>query len=98
MEHHRPGGAGVGGVYSIQYDETPMSNYSNSSTKKGGKSALAAGRAYLRGGLSVIPVRPDGSKAPAISSWGEYQTRLPTEDEVRHWWGGKTLAGIAVIC
>ncbi|MCC7045029.1 MAG: bifunctional DNA primase/polymerase [Acidobacteria bacterium] len=44
--------------------------------------------ALWRRGLSVIPVpRPDGrhdGKVPTIR-WAEYQTRQPTEDEIRDW-------------
>lgn len=47
--------------------------------------------ALWRRGLSVIPVpRPDGrhdGKVPAIR-WAEYQTRQPTEDELRDWFRG----------
>jgi putative DNA primase/helicase len=42
-------------------------------------------RRYLRLGLSVIPVRADGSKAPAISGWREFTDRRPTEGEVVGW-------------
>jgi hypothetical protein len=34
-------------------------------------------------GVSVIPVRIDGSKLPAIR-WKEYQTRIMTEEEIDH--------------
>jgi putative DNA primase/helicase len=40
-----------------------------------------AGRNYLESGLSVIPVRADGTKAPAIPTWKEYQTRQFTDAE-----------------
>lgn len=46
----------------------------------------------LEAGLSVIPVRAD--KRPAISSWQEFQKRLPTPEEVKSW----DWAGIGVIC
>ncbi len=46
--------------------------------------------------LSVLPIRTDGTKAPAIASWAEYQRRRATEDELRAWFGnGRT--GIAII-
>lgn len=34
---------------------------------------------------SVIPIRPDGSKAPALPSWKEYQKRFPTPEELQNW-------------
>lgn len=40
--------------------------------------------AFLRLGISVIPL-PLGTKRPTLP-WKPYQTRLPTEDEVRAWW------------
>lgn len=58
---------------------------------------LDAARAYLAAGYCVIPVRPDGTKAPAIASWKHYQKRLPTDDELVQWFtSGRN--GIAIIC
>lgn len=34
---------------------------------------------------SVIPVRADGSKAPALPSWKEYRTRYATQEELQNW-------------
>jgi hypothetical protein len=53
---------------------------------------------YRSLGLSVIPIRPDGSKAPALGSWKEYQRRLASEAELRQWFGGDAGYGIAVVC
>lgn len=39
--------------------------------------------------FSVIPI-PHKKKSPVIS-WKEFQERLPTEDELKKWFGGKTL-------
>jgi hypothetical protein len=44
-------------------------------------------RGYLAAGLSVIPVRADGTKAPAFAGWREYAERRATEAEARAWWG-----------
>lgn len=46
---------------------------------------------YIKKGWSVIPVGRD--KKPLITSWKEYQTRLPTLEEVKNWPKGN----IAVI-
>ena len=46
---------------------------------------------------SIIPIQK-GSKKPAIQSWTKYQTQLPSEDEVRAWWGMWKDANIAVVC
>jgi len=56
---------------------------------------------YLSYQWSFIPIGhpangADG-KRPTLSEWGVYSSRLPTEDEVSLWFGGK-LANIAIIC
>ncbi len=45
------------------------------------KTALTARRA----GISVLPIRPDGSKRPALHSWREYQQRFPSVWEIEEW-------------
>ena len=39
---------------------------------------------YLRSGLAVLPANK-AQKRPCLPQWSEFQTRLPTEDEVRRW-------------
>jgi DNA-binding transcriptional ArsR family regulator len=53
---------------------------------------------YTEAGLSVIPVRADGSKAPALKEWTPYQHHLPGEDELRQWFVNGVKRGIAVVC
>lgn len=43
---------------------------------------LAAALAYVAAGLSVIPIRPDGSKAPRFKDWREFSDRRPTTAEL----------------
>lgn len=50
----------------------------------------------IEAGLSVIPIRLDGSKAPAVASWKQYQVRLPTKEEIDSWFGTE-LHGLAII-
>ncbi|MBW6475273.1 MAG: bifunctional DNA primase/polymerase, partial [Anaerolineaceae bacterium] len=50
---------------------------------------------YLAVGFSVIPLKPRGKK-PLIP-WQEYQTRQPTEDEIREWFT-KTDNNIGIVC
>jgi hypothetical protein len=57
---------------------------------------LAAARAYHRAGLSVIPIKPDGSKAPAVR-WDVYRRSLPTAEEIERWFGPGRY-GIALVC
>lgn len=48
---------------------------------------------YADSGLSVLPIKTDGSKSPAVSSWAEYQIGIAPL-EVRDGWSGY---GVAVI-
>lgn len=59
--------------------------------------SFQAATQYLKAGLCAIPIRLDGSKAPAIKEWTTYKNRLPTPDEVKTLFG-HTEMGIAVIC
>lgn len=54
-------------------------------------------RALLAAGASFIPIKIDGSKAPSLQTWKEYQDRLPTESELMGWFGGGKTRGIAMI-
>jgi putative DNA primase/helicase len=49
-------------------------------------------------GLSLIPIRPDQSKRPALHSWKEYQSRTPSPLERSEWWANSAGNGIALIC
>ena len=53
-------------------------------------------RQYLAAGLSVLPADRE-RKHPAIPSWKEFQTRLPTEREVDGWFKASDGA-VCVIC
>ena len=59
---------------------------------------LQAALDYWAAGLSVIPIRPDGTKAPALVADHPVLTRQrrATDDEVRRWWGNGRR-GIAVL-
>jgi hypothetical protein len=59
------------------------------------KKSLDAALEYLERGWSVIPIKPDG-KRPAIK-WREFQTRLPTEEEVTAWWTKWPNHSIALV-
>ena len=59
---------------------------------------LSAARWYCRNGLSVIPVRADGSKAPALRTWEAYQERQPTEAELVEWFTPGRPVGVAIVC
>lgn len=54
-------------------------------------------RWYISHGLSVIPVRADGSKAPAVAGWRVYSDRLPADGEVAGWFPDGTRYGLGVV-
>jgi putative DNA primase/helicase len=57
---------------------------------------LKAARWYVRSGYSVIPVRLDGSKAPAINRWKAYQIVVADDDDLVRWFGAGAN-GIAIV-
>ncbi|WP_417733014.1 bifunctional DNA primase/polymerase [Rosistilla oblonga] len=50
----------------------------------------------IAAGLSIIPLRLDGSKAPAIKRWLPYRQRFATPEELREWFAQP--AGIGLVC
>jgi hypothetical protein len=50
---------------------------------------------YAAAGLSVVPIRADGTKAPAVSRWQEWQQRIATPDEIGQSFSGRV--GIAIV-
>jgi len=59
-------------------------------------SVLDAAREAYRAGLCVLPVREDGTKAPAVSSWRAFQTTRPTLEAMRQW-DFATRTGFGVV-
>lgn len=58
---------------------------------------FAAAEQYAAAGLSIIPIKPDGSKRPCVA-WAEYQSRIAGPEERSQWFGNGARSGIAVIC
>lgn len=54
--------------------------------------------ALLGAGISVLPIRADGSKGPACKEWTSLQRTSATEAQAREWWGGPRPLGLAAIC
>lgn len=73
----------------------------NNDTKKAGcqgKNAnLDRALAYRRMGLAVIPMREKGQEKKPYVRWGEYQKKLPTEQEIRDWWSKWPDANIGIV-
>ncbi len=49
-----------------------------------------------RAGFSVLPVRSDGTKAPAVL-WKGFQAKRPSPEQLSAWFGSKHNCGIGVI-
>lgn len=56
-----------------------------------------AALAWHDAGACVLPAKTDGSKAPAVGSWAQYQTSRPTRDQVESWFAGRH-PGLGLIC
>lgn len=52
---------------------------------------------YLRKGVSVIPVKADGSKSPSVSGWRRYASIFPDESDLEKWFSGPKLIGIGAV-
>ncbi|MDA2928919.1 DUF3987 domain-containing protein [Acidobacteria bacterium AH-259-O06] len=53
-------------------------------------------RRLVKGGCSVIPIKPDGSKAPAVSEWKPYQKNI-VDPKVLNFWFGEGGKGLAIV-
>lgn len=62
-----------------------------------GNAVLEMARRYVAAGISIVPVLADGSKRAALDTWKELQERLPSDDELREWYGCGEILGIATI-
>jgi hypothetical protein len=60
------------------------------------RSVLDIARSYLAAGISVVPVKRDGTKTPSIA-WKQFQKRLPTDRELTGWFGGRKPFGIGTV-
>ena len=58
---------------------------------------LEAALQWHSAGVSVVPARNDGSKAPHVA-WKQYQTAPATVDELQNWFDTTTYDGLGVIC
>jgi len=58
---------------------------------------LKAARAYVANGISVIPVKADGSKAPLLKDWRQYSERMPTDEELVTWFDRPKPPGIGIV-
>jgi hypothetical protein len=70
--------------------------------QRGSPERMQVAMAYLRAGLSVIPLRPPGTKSdgktPLIKDWSAFSTKLPTPDHISTWWNKTPAANLGVVC
>jgi putative DNA primase/helicase len=59
---------------------------------------LQAALAFHDGGYCVVPARADGTKAPALKTWRQFQSQRPTRDQVGKWLSNGAYDGFGVIC
>ncbi|MDX2839493.1 bifunctional DNA primase/polymerase [Streptomyces ipomoeae] len=57
----------------------------------------ASAREMDDAGLCVLPVKPDGSKAPDVRSWTPYKVHRSTPDEHDQWFGDGRRTGIGIV-
>jgi hypothetical protein len=60
-----------------------------------GNERLEAALQYVRDGYSVIPVNNQTKRS--LIKWKEFQTRLPTENEILQWWEQFPSASVAIV-
>jgi putative DNA primase/helicase len=57
---------------------------------------LEAALKFHRVPWSILPVKTDGSKAPAVNEWKPYQSKYATIDEILEWFDTPTPYGIGI--
>jgi hypothetical protein len=60
-------------------------------------SQLAYVRRLRSAGLSVIPLKTDGSKSPRLNQWREFQDHLASDELLRGWFPEGQACGIGII-
>ncbi|MBX3427932.1 MAG: AAA family ATPase [Pirellulales bacterium] len=71
-----------------------MVSKNSRAVERSGDSPIDYALQYLRAGLSVVPIRGDGSKAAAVA-WKRLTQERATESDVRGWWLADNV-GVAV--
>jgi putative DNA primase/helicase len=64
-------------------------------TSSSPKSLRKLAQKWVKAGVSVVPIKADGTKGPAVREWKIWQERLPTESEIKGYF--KPGLGIGVI-
>lgn len=67
-------------------------------TGGGSTNVLDAALGYLAAGLSPIPVRADGTKAPVEREWQRFGDAAPDLDQLEKWFSGRERRGVGIAC
>jgi hypothetical protein len=78
-----------------EVSETVMP-YSPASRSADASPVLQTALTALEAGISVVPIRPDGTKQPALTRWKRWQIRRPTVAEVEAWFRD-SRRGLALV-
>ena len=60
-------------------------------------SLINAALAAHAAGIVALPVKTDGTKAPALSSWKQYQACMPSLDQLAAWFAPGSTDGIGIL-
>jgi hypothetical protein len=52
---------------------------------------------YRDAGISIVPIRLDGSKEPALDRWKPYQSRIANDEELLEWFS-HGCHGVGLVC
>jgi P4 family phage/plasmid primase-like protien len=52
---------------------------------------------YTQAGLHIIPIRGDGTKAPALAEWKPYMGRPAKQEELEQWFADRHDCGLAIL-
>lgn len=58
---------------------------------------LESALAYLASGICALPAKRK-AKRPNVSSWSEYQSRLPSPEELTRLFSGSSSDGLCIVC
>src|SRR5687767_14883777 len=67
------------------------------STLRESTSIVEAALTWYDAGCSVIPIRADGTKKPALE-WKEFMATRATRERVQRWFGSQQHQGIGIVC
>lgn len=83
----------------LQSDDTTLSGKNQpKATHSNDLTPERAARMLADAGISYVPMHINGSKAPSLETWKEFQTKHPTPDEAEGWFGGGKKRGVGAVC